>query len=335
MLLIFSGICFFNKHPFRRIILIILPLSFLGYIYFLQQYPQSGFTLEKFKQVPFAFFVFLGNFVLPLSDSNRLILNFFGGILVFLLNSFLLIKRGFAKNLTTFSSMITWQIFAIAFLVCLGRGSSNGLSTLVLGDRFYTYGTIALISTYLLLIPIIEKQKFVKISIIISLLYFLASAIFFIPVRKNLHSRLISDYTNAFNVQRCLSYSVEPMVLKALISAPFFQLDSTNLLSFNSQFVPSHLVRPLSVNIEFGMNQVIFKWSPDLMKNFFPNQQWLIIQKKENPRNFIVLPFLWNKYLSSDLKNINSSFKNIQNSQFFLFSTDEFCKNKVQYLGDF
>lgn len=257
MLLIFCVISYFIHYPFRRLVYIIFTIYFSIYIYIQLQNSHSSLSFEQIKSIPLAFFVFLGNYVLPLTDSNRIVLNTLGGILIFGIIGYYAFKKAQITQLFNFPMLICLQIFAIAFLVCIGRGTNNDLITLVLGDRFYTYSIILLIANYLLLIPVIERFNF-NFFIIVSILYYLGSSFYFIQIRSNLKSRLIADCTNAYFVNNCLSYSIKSDKLKSLMAAPFFQLDSSNLLFIKSQLISLKSKKSFKTKIEYHSNQKIF-----------------------------------------------------------------------------
>ncbi|WP_395768255.1 hypothetical protein [Aquirufa sp.] len=325
MLVVGSTILLYNKHPYARII---SSLSVLGLIFFafhLSQQPSSTkFTLGLLATIPKAFFTFLGNFAWPISDSYRNLINASSGIFILFISLLFFWKQRGSRQVTRIPlPYIIWlQILATAFMVCLGRGGEN-LETLVLSERFYPYSTMALISTYLIVIPYFKDKVLIGFSII----YFIGSFILFMPEGQQLNSRLQSDITNAIQQDASLSYPVPTSSFRLINDETIFHGEPNDLLAIQLPKVSD------DKKIEYTDNLGELKLQIE-DKNQINDQRWLVIQSKAKADSIFFAPFFLDKAKKPKIIHFNSlQLTDLRRKNLWLFTKYENGKTQTNYIG--
>lgn len=322
MLAIGSFVVMYNKHAYARII---TGLSGIGLIYFAfhlsQQPPSKGNILTLVSHLPMAFFTFLGNFAWPLSDSYRNIINASAGIILLGVSGLLFLKQ----RALTMPWIIWLQLLATALMVCLGRGGGD-LETLVLSERFHSYSTMALVSTYMLLIPY-ARRKWSNVFIGFSVIYFIGSWILFMPVGNKLTNRLRADVTNAIKQNACTNYPVPSTNFRLIKDKGLFQYSSDDIIEVQPSVVSTYhsLETPVT-------NQELQLTIGDKVQE--SDKRWLAIQSMKNSNAVYILPFFSDKAQRPKIVHINSlQLTEFKGQNLWLYTESQTGKAQSEYLG--
>ena len=227
--------------------------------------------------------------------------------------------------------ILLWlQILATGAMICIGRSQGNSIATLVLSERFFTYGSFALISTYLLLIPHLHTNRYV---FAFSFIYFIGSSYFFNDRQGQLNIRLKTDVTNAFYTSSSTSYPIPSHQLQALLKAPYFNINRTELLPKHPQNTAN--VTPLNAFQEASPNgRMSLKINDIPEKESRSDQRWLSIQSATNPDSSIVCSFVADKANKQKVVQLNSlQLANLKQKHFWLYTQKTNGLVSVQYLG--
>jgi hypothetical protein len=307
----------------------------LGFLVFAKpaEGPSSS-LLQIILQAPLALFTFLGNAAWPVSDTYKIYINAAFGLLAFSLSSFCLWKNVRQKNAWEMPAILWLQILATGVMICVGRSQGNTIATLVLSERFFTYGSFALISTYLFLIPIFDQFALKNRSILaIAFLYFIGSYYFYETKQGQLNIRLKTDVTNAFYTSSSTSYPIPSHQLQALLKAPYFHVNRTELLLKRPQNTAN--VTPLNAFQEASPNgRISLKINDIPEKESRSDQRWLSIQSATNPDSSIVCSFVADKANKQKVVQLNSlQLTNLKKKHFWLYTQKRTGLVSVQYLG--
>jgi hypothetical protein len=207
-------------------------------------------------------------------------------------------------------------------MVCLGRGGEN-LETLVLSERFYPYSTMALISTYLIVIPYFKD----KVPIGSSIIYFIGSFILFMPEGQQLNSRLQSDITNAIQQDASLSYPVPTSSFRLINDETIFHGEPNDLLAIQLPKVSD------DKKIEYTDNLGELKLQIE-DKNQIRDQRWLVIQSKAKADSIFFAPFFLDKAKKTKIIHFNSlQLTDLRRKNLWLFTKYENGKTQTNYIG--
>jgi len=322
MFVIGSFLVIYNKHAYARTI---TGLCTLGLIYFAfhlnQQPPSNENILALVSHMPVAFFTFLGNFAWPISDSYRNIINASAGIIILCISSLL-----FSKQRGITMPFIIWlQLLATAFMVCIGRGGGN-LETLVLSERFHSYSTMALVSTYLILIPY-AGGKWSNVFIGFSVIYFIGSWVIFMPVGNKLTNRLRADLTNAVKQNACTSYQVPSTNFRLIKDKDLYKYSSADIIEVQTSAVSSYQ------SLETPISNQELQLAIDAKAQESDNR-WLAIQSKANTDAIFIAPFFSDKAKKSKIVHINSlQLTDLKGKNLWLYTEHRKGETQTKYLG--
>ena len=322
-----SGVLLINKHPYTKIVAAISVFGLAIFaLHLSHQTAAPSNAVRLLEHVPLAFFTFLGNFAWPISDTFRIAINATAGFLI-LTTSFLLFWKH--KNAVQPFSMphILWlQLLAITGMVCLGRNGGN-LETLVLSERFHSYSTIALVATYLILIPNLNRPSWRMVLTSCTVIYFVGSLILFLPIRRQLKERMLADATNAYRLKSCTNYLIPTTNFRLVHDRKLFQWDAKDILPFQLPVKPKVKIairavqdRELRLNIPAKTSQT--------------DQRWLAVQSMANPDSTFLLAFTSDKPNKLKIARINSmQLTNFKYKNLWLFTLHRNQKSQIQYVG--
>jgi hypothetical protein len=337
MLPIIGFYLFYKQHPFKYIVGSMSIFAFIGLGFLVFAKPaegQSSSLLQIILQAPLALFTFLGNAAWPVSDTYKIYINAAFGLLAFSLSSFCLWKNIRQKNAWEMPAILWLQILATGAMICVGRSQGNTIATLVLSERFFTYGIFALISTYLLLIPIFDQFAIKNRSILaIAFLYFIGSYYFYETKQGQLGTRLRADLTNAFYTSSSTSYPIPSQALQTLLHAPYFQVDSTELLPRLTEKTALHT--PLHAAMEIGANgHITLKINNIPSKESFLDARWIAMQSITNPDSSIVCSLVSDQANKQKVLHLNSlQLTNLTQKHVYLYTQKASGHVSIQYLG--
>ncbi len=328
---------FYKQHPFKYIVgsMSIFAIVGLGFLVFAKpaEGPASS-LLQIILQAPLALFTFLGNAAWPVSDTYKIYINATFGLALFSISGFGVWKSKRLSSAWEMPAILWLQILATGAMICVGRSQGNTIATLVLSERFFTYGSFALISTYLLLIPIIDqyaiKNRFI---LAIAFLYFMGSFYFYGIKQGPLNTRLRADLTNAFYSSSSTSYPIPSQALQALLHAPYYQVDSTELLPRLTEKIALHT--PLHDAMEIGTNgRITLKINDIPAKESWSDARWITIQSITNPDSSIVCSLASDQANKQKVLHLNSlQFTNLTQKHVHLYTQKVSGHLSVQYLG--
>jgi hypothetical protein len=324
---------FYKQHPMRYIVGSMSVLAIAGLGFLVLSKPSEGASaslMQLILQAPLALVTFLGNGAWPISDTYKIYLNAAFGMTLVAVSSFAFWKNFRIKKTWEMPILLWLQILATGAMICIGRSQGNSIATLVLSERFFTYGSFALISTYLLLIPDLHACRYV---FAFSLIYFIGSGYFFNDRQGQLNIRLKTDVTNAFYTSSSTSYRIPSYQLQALLKAPYFHVNQTELLPKRLQNTAN--VTPLNAFEEASPNgRMSLKINDIPEKESRSDQRWLSIQSATNPDSSIVCSFVADKANTQKVFQLNSlQLTNLKQKHFWLYTQKTNGLVSVQYLG--
>jgi hypothetical protein len=337
MLPIIGFYLFYKQHPFKYIVGSMSIFAFIGLGFLVFAKPAEGpasSLLQIVLQAPLALFTFLGNAAWPVSDTYKIYINATFGLVLFSISGFSIWK---SKRLSSAWEMpvILWlQILATGAMISVGRSQGNTIATLVLSERFFTYGSFALISTYLLLIPVFDEFAFKIRSILtFAFLYFMGSFYFYGIKQGQLKTRLRADLTNAVYSSSSTSYPIPSQPLQALLHAPYYQVDSTELLPRLTEKTALHT--PLHASMEIGANgHITLKINDIPTKESWSDARWIAMQSATNPDSSIVCSLASDQANKQKVLQLNSlQLTNLTQKHIYLYTQKASGQVSVQYLG--
>jgi hypothetical protein len=328
---------FYKQHPLKYIVgsMSVFALIGLGFLVFAK--PAEGPSsplLQIILQAPLALCTFLGNTAWPVSDTYKIYINAAFGFSVFSLSSFCLWKNVRRKSAWEMPVILWLQILATGAMICVGRSQGNTIATLVLSERFFTYGSFALISTYLLMIPLFDQFALKNRSILaFAFLYFIGSYYFYETKQGQLGTRLRADLTNAFYTSSSTSYPIPSDQLQTLLHAPYYQVDSTELLPRLTE--KTAINTPLHAVTAFGENgHITLKINDIPPKESFFDTRWIAIQSIAHPDSSIVCSLASDQANRQKVLQLNSlQFTNLTQKHVYLYTQKASGHLSVQYVG--
>ena len=337
MLPIIGFYLFYKQHPLKYIVSGMSIFACLGLGYLLLAKPSEGPSSPLFQvilQAPLALCTFLGNAAWPVSDTYKIYINATFGLALFSISGFGIWKSKRLSSAWEMPAILWLQILATGAMISVGRSQGNTIATLVLSERFFTYGSFALISTYLLLIPLFDQFAFKIRSILtFAFLYFMGSFYFYGIKQGQLNTRLRADLTNAVYSSSSTSYPIPSQPLQALLHAPYYQVDSTELLPRLTE--KTALNTPLNAEIELGANKHITLKINDIpAKESFSDARWIAIQSATNPDSSIVCSLVSDQANKQKVFQLNSlQLTNLSQKHIYLYTQKANGQVSVQYLG--
>lgn len=230
----------------KRIWLFALLSALVLFIYFLgYENPASeGAETTLINKLVFSIqgvIIFVGGFI----KKNILQSTIIG--LIFIANTgFICWRYHQTQNpLLLFSALILIQIMLTGAMITLGRGNANSGDFMVLfSERFYSYGTIFLVITY------VAAQSpglyVIRIPLLASLIpvigWVVASSFLAIPRLENLNNRLRSDASNAYYFGLITQYP--------LFEQDVYLLKKSGKYSFPGNILPISGMRNFSKDIK-------------------------------------------------------------------------------------
>ena len=221
---------------------------------------------------------------------------------------------------------IIWlQLLATAFMVCIGRGGGN-LETLVLSERFHSYSTMALVSTYLILIPY-AGGKWSNVFIGFSVIYFIGSWVIFMPVGNKLTNRLRADLTNAVKQNACTSYQVPSTNFRLIKDKDLYKYSSADIIEVQTSAVSYYQ------SLETPISNQELQLAIDAKAQESDNR-WLAIQSKANTDAIFIAPFFSDKAKKSKIVHINSlQLTDLKGKNLWLYTEHRKGETQTKYLG--
>lgn len=323
-----------TNHPLKKYVIVMGITAIGGLAYLVGQQPTpSNKTplLDTLTQAPIALLTFLGNAAWPITDTYKIGLNASLGGLLVLLSIWAIRRKIDSPSKWEFPLIIWLQLTLTGAMIVLGRSQGDSISTLILSERFHSYANLALVSTFLLIIPNLEKRTSKWICISICLLYFFGSSAFFNP--NKLHCRLRADLSNAYFQSACTSYPMPSAQIHSFIHAPFYQVNSDELLKIPLP-KPSK-IREIELEIEkknAGAFSVRIKSIPN--KENGDDSRWIIIQSALNPANQLILPFHADKANRPKILEVNSmQLADLSHKNLWLYTIQANNTSRLAYLG--
>ena len=328
---------FYKQHPLKNLVgsMSVFALIGLGFLVFAK--PAEGSSSPLFQvilQAPLALFTFLGNAAWPVSDTYKIYINAVFGLAIFSLSGFGIWKCIKLKSAWEMPAILWLQILATGAMICVGRSQGNTIATLVLSERFFTYGSLALISTYLLLIPLFDQFAVKNRSILtLAFLYFTGSFYFYETKQDQLSTRLRADLTNAFYTSSSTSYPIPSHQLQALLQAPYYQLDPTELLPRLTEKAAESA--PLIAEMAFDANgHISLKINYIPAKQSFSDKRWISMQSIPHPDSNIVGSLVSDQSNPQKVVQLNSlQLTNLKQKHVYLYTQQASGHLSVQYLG--
>jgi hypothetical protein len=337
MVPIISFYLFYKQHPFKYIVGSMSIFAFIGLGFLVFAKPSEGPSSPLFQvilQAPLALCTFLGNTAWPVSDTYKIYINATFGLALFSISGFGIWKSKRLSSAWEMPTILWLQILATGAMISVGRSQGNTIATLVLSERFFTYGSFALISTYLLLIPIIDQYAIKNRSILaIAFLYFMGSYYFYESKQGQLGTRLRADLTTAFYSSSSTSYPIPSQALQALLHAPYYQVDSSELLPRLTEKTDLHT--PLHTSMEISANgHITLKINDIPAKESWSDARWIAMQSATNPDSSIVCSLASDQANKQKVLHLNSlQLTILTQKHIYLYTQKASGHLSVQYLG--
>ncbi|MHA8053974.1 hypothetical protein [Aquirufa sp. OSTEICH-129A] len=276
----------------------------LGVIYlYFHDYVGNSSAGAHFSWILFkGLFIFLGNWVLPVSDSFRIWINILAGLLVLLFFTWKIL--GSFRIQLSFPSILFLQILATGFLICYGRAGMGDLELITLSDRFLLYGNIMLMAIYASLI--LQRQDALRLpwALLLSGAWMVAS--YFIA-RRPLHEmnlRWKADVMGAYFFQSSSAYPCPPQTLQ-LLNESFFEFDKAEIPPSFPKFVSQKSGGITPNTYRFQQGRLSLSWNQLPEKNKPWDQRFIVLKSEEGQKNsFYIGP------LTNDL-NERTKYSNI------------------------
>lgn len=328
---------FYKQHPLKNLVgsLSVFAIIGLGFLVFAK--PAEGSSSPLFQiilQAPLALLTFLGNAAWPVSDTYKIYINATFGLAIFSLSGFGIWKNIRLKSAWEMPAILWVQILATGAMIAVGRSQGDSITTLVLSERFYSYASLALISTYLLLIPLFDQFAVKNRSILtFAFLYFIGSLYFYFHKQSQLNTRLRADLTNAYYSSSSTSYFIPSQQLRDLLHAPFFEINQAELLALLP--TASALKTPLNAEMAIGTNGYLsLKMNQIPPKASISDQRWLSFQSSTQPDSSFVCTFVVDQANKQKVVQLHSlQVTNLKQKDVYLNTQKASGHLSVQYLG--
>lgn len=328
---------FYKQHPLKNLVGSLSIFAFIGLGFLVFAKPAEGSSSPLFQiilQAPLALLTFLGNAAWPVSDTYKIYINAAFGLAIFSMSGFSIWKNIRLKSAWEMPAILWLQILATGAMIAVGRSQGNTIATLVLSERFFTYGSLALISTYLLLIPLFDQFAIKNRSILtLAFLYFIGSLYFYETKQGQLSTRLRADLTNAYYSSSSTSYLIPSKQLQDLLHAPFFEINQAELLA--QQPITSAQKMPLNAEIALGTNGYLsLKMNQIPPKASISDQRWLSFQSSTHPDSSFVCSFVMDQANKQKVVQLHSlQVTNLKQKDVYLYTQQASGHLSVQYLG--
>jgi hypothetical protein len=205
-----------------------------------------------------------------------------------------------------FSALILLQIMLTGAMITLGRGNAlSGGFMVLFAERFYSYGTIFLVITYLAALS--PELYPIRIPTLLSLVpamgWIILSAFIAIPKLKNFSNRMVAEASNAYYFDLNTQYSLR--------ERDVYLLKKSGKYAFPANILPIAETKNFSKDIKIAQ---IPSYDKDLVEFTVNKEGVLLVYDAKKPSCFFPINSLSHSYkLKKDVHY------DVQTSQYVVF----------------
>jgi hypothetical protein len=206
-----------------------------------------------------------------------------------------------------FSALILLQIMLTGAMITLGRGNAlSGGFMVLFAERFYSYGTIFLVITYLAALS--PELYPIRIPTLLSLVpavgWIILSAFIAIPKLKNFSNRMVAEASNAYYFDLNTQYSLR--------ERDVYLLKKSGKYAFPANILPIAETKNFSKDIKIAQ---IPSYDKDLVEFTVNKEGVLLVYDAKKPSCFFPINSLSHSYkLKKDVHY------DVQTSQYVVFT---------------